>query len=304
MLARLASPPRIPTDISRFTPDLYPAGPPLAPAAGALPDAAAAHAELLAAGAPEAAARLDDPDLVARAPDPGVRAGLASLTGTVAEPALVAFVAGELPIESMAFGALGAPTRVVGTAAGAPPTERRVNERYAAEHPVLLAPSLAHDLLWRSTGAGKVEETILHAVAAMVHVQRLAAAPALADLRTELARRQHSLALALLLSRHPASADLTLVAPDGLGTLPGGAPALATPDFWSVPFGSGPSADPDAPAPLVAVLRHAYGPGAPVPEPLGYDDALVALCARPLGDDWLSPAARLRVVIALGLVDP
>lgn len=302
--ARLAAPPRLPLDIARFTPDLYPAGPPLEPASGVAPDADAARARLRAAAGDAACARFDDADLGVRAPEPGVRAGLAALAGTVAESVLDAFVAGALTVDTVSFGTPASPGRVVGPAAAAAPTRRVVNRRYAAEHPVLLAPSLAHDLLWRADGAGKVEETLLHAVAAMVHVQRIAAAPALAELRTELARRQHSLAITLLLSRHPGSADVCLVAPDGPGTLPGGAPSMATPDFWSVPFGAGESADPDAPGVLTAVLRAAFGPDAPLPRPVRYDGALVDLCARPLAPAWCPAPDRLRAAVALGLVDP
>ena len=274
------------------------------PASGDAPDPVSARAVLVAAVGESAGLRYDDAALVARAPDPGVRAGLAALVGTVAEPVLDAFVAGALPVGSVAFGEPDAPARIVGLASGAPADRRVVNRRYAAEHPVLFAPSLAHDLCWRANGAGKVEETVLHAVAAMVHVQRLATAPALADLRSELARRQHSLALTLLLSRHPGSADVCLVAPDGLGTLPGGAPAMATPDFWSVPFGAGESTDPVAPVVLAEVLRRAFGPSVPLPDPLRYDDGVVALCAQPLAEAWCPAPARLRAAVALGLVDP
>lgn len=302
--ARLAAAPRRPDDVSRFTPDLYPDGPPLVPAAGDPPDADAAVVALDAAGVPGAAERFADPRLVARAPDPEVRAGLVALAGTVAAPVLDAFAAGALAVDRVVRAPLTAPGRVVGPVAGEAWSTRAVNDRYRAEHPVLLAPSLAHDLLWNPAGAGKVEETLLHAVAAMVHVERIAAAPALADLRTELARRQHSLAITLLLSRHRGSADVCLVAPDGAGTLPGGAPALATPDFWSVPFGTGESADPDAPAVLAAVLARAFGADAPVPRPLRYDAAVVALCTLPLASTWCPAPARLGAAVALGLVDP
>lgn len=294
----------MPRDVGRFTPDLFPDGPPLAPAPGAPPDAEAAVAAIEAAGVPDARARFGDGALAARAPDPGVRAGLVALVGTIAEPVLDAFVAGTLPVARVTLGIPAAPGRVVGPPAGAIGSTRCVARRYGAEHPALLAPSLAHDLLWRAEGAGKVEETVLHAVGAMVHVQRLAAAPALAELRSELARRQHSLALTLLLSRHPGSADLCLVAPDGEGTLPGGAPGRSTPDFWSVPFGVGESVDPDAPVVLADVLRRAFGPGVGLPDPLRYDATLVERCRHPLGSGWCPAPARLRVAVALGLVDP
>ena len=109
-----------------------------------------------------------------------------------------------------------------------------------------------HDLLWSGPGAGHAEETLLHALGAYVHAQLLARDADLADLGTELARRQNSLTITLLNSRRPGAAAITLVAPDGPGTIPGGAPQMQTPDFWCVPF-----------APLAAdgAPIGAHGPG-------------------------------------------
>src|SRR5262249_7267616 len=149
-------------------------------------------------------------------------------------------------VQSIGLGHTAGRGRVVGPAAdddGAATSGRVVNDRYRAEHPALLAASLTHDLLWSGPGAGQYEECMLHALGAMVHVQLLAIAPRLASLGTELARRQNSLAITLLNSRHPGAADVSLIAPDGPGTIPGGAPAMQTPDFWSIPFVSGPGGD-------------------------------------------------------------
>ncbi len=162
-----------------------------------------------------------------------------------------------------------------------------MNERYRAEVPTLLAGSLAHDLLWSGPGAGQYEEVVLHALVALVHLQLLARTPALAHTGTELARRQNSLAITLVNSRHPGSADIAVRAPDGPGTIPGGAPAMQTPDFWSIPFVSGTPVAAGAPALLGEVLARATG--ATPPSPLRYDDApgrvvvgaRHAWCARP-----------------------
>src|SRR6185369_17636224 len=98
------------------------------------------------------------------------------------------------------------------------------------------------------------EEVVLHALVALVHLQLLARTPALAHTGTELARRQNSLAITLLNSRHPGAAEISVRAPDGPGTIPGGAPSMQTPDFWSIPFvGDGPH-DGDAPPLLARVL--------------------------------------------------
>src|SRR4051812_35740200 len=187
------------------------------PATGPAITLDAAVAALDALGIEGAAARLADDALVARAPDPGPRAGLVALSVTVAAPLLDAFVAGNTPVATIGLGATASPGRIVGPRPDAPSTIRVVNERYCAEVPTLLAGSLAHDLLWSGPGAGQYEEVVLHALVALVHLQLLARTPALAHIGTELARRQNSLAITLVNSRHPGSADLSVRAPDGPG---------------------------------------------------------------------------------------
>jgi hypothetical protein len=183
-----------------------------------------------------------------------------------------------------------------------------VNLRYRAEHPALLAPSLAHDLLWSPEASGHAAEAMLHALAAMVHLQLVARVPSLAHLGTELCRRQNSLAVTLCNSRRPGTDRITLVAPDGPGTIPGGAPAMQTPDFWSVPFAA--VADAEAP-PLAAEVfvplleGHDRGDVAPVPgPPFGFTEAYGRWFGERLGTTWLAPLERLRASVALGLVGP
>jgi hypothetical protein len=309
--ALLAAPPRQPADPNLFSsntlfgePGIYPQGTPMEPATGATVTVDAAVAAIDALGVDDARARLADDALLARAPDPGPRAGLLALSVTVAAPVLDAFVAGDTTVARIELGAPASPGRVVGPPAGAPDAAgglRVVNQRYRAEVPTLLAGSLAHDLLWSGPGAGQYEEVVLHALVALVHLQLVARTPALAHTGTELARRQNSLAITLLDSRHPGSADIAVRAPDGLGTIPGGAPGMQTPDFWSIPFVGGPPHGGDAPALLGEVLRRATG--ATPPSPLRYDDAL--------GEWWsargmrgaLHLDAQWRAAVALGLVD-
>jgi hypothetical protein len=307
--ARLAAPPRPPDDPDLFSsntlfgePGIYPQGSPMVPAAGGPPTEAEAVDTLAELGIADAALRLRDAQLSERVPDVGVRAGLLSLTGTVAEPLLVAFAAGETPVTSIRYGEPSSPGRIVGPPSGAAAPERRVvNVRYRGEYPALLAGSLAHDLLWDPEHAGQYEEATLHALCAMVHVQLLARAPRLARTGTELARRQNSLAITLLNSRHPGSADIALIAPDGLGTIPGGAPSMQTPDFWSIPFVSGPGQASDAP-PLFGAVLARLAPGATLPSPLRYDNALGLFLSDHLAREWLPLDARLRAAVALGML--
>lgn len=317
----LAEPPRPPIDVSRFTsnalfgqPGIYPDGPPMAPADGDPWDDDRTRAELTrlrgarAAGGGEigVAVELDDPALVARVPEMPVRAALVLLGTTVAAPALRGFLDRESSTDTIAFGAPSSPGRIIGTPNGAPEdsSARVVNERYRAEHFALVAPSLAHDLLHHAVGAGQYEEAFLHALLAMVHLQLLASAPDLADLRTELARRQHSLAITLVNSRQPGDDRIRLVAPDGPGTIPGGDPRLQSCDFWSIPFVGGPPQAGPAPAALGAVLVALAEPEPVDDPPTRFDDALARWFDEHHGRTWLSARDQLRAAAALGLLDP
>ncbi len=238
-----------------------------------------------------------------RIPDAGVRAGLAALVGTAGEPALEHFVAGTGPVSSVRYGSPITPGRVVGPAGnGDDPAARVVNERYRSEHFALLAPSLVHGLCWTGPGAGHAEEAALHAVLALVHMQLLARTPAIALLGTELARRQNSLAITLCNSRHPGEARISVCAPDGPGTIPGGNPAMQTSDFWSVPFAS-PSADGEPIGePARAVLSGLADSGG-VQQHGFYDDVLGEWLSLHLGRGALPLAVQARAATALGLVD-
>lgn len=306
----LAAPPRPPLDPNLFSsnalfgePGIYPQGTPMMPADGPALDRNAARDALASVGLDDACARFDDAALVALVPAPGPRAGLASLVGTIGEPLLDAFLAGETAVRTIEVGEPTSPGRVIGPARGATADDghhRVVNDRYRAEHPALLALSLTHDLLWNPAGSGQYEECILHALGAMVHLQLLARAPALAHTGTELARRQNSLAITLLNSRHVGSADLALIAPDGPGTIPGGAPTMQTPDFWSIPFVSGEPVASPAPSALAPVLAQVLAPGTLLPDPVRFDAALGAVLSDHLGRAWLSLLDQLAAARALG----
>src|SRR2546430_23711 len=81
---------------------------------------------------------------------------------------------------------------------------------------------------------------------ALVHLRLAPLAPALARLGTKLTRRQNTLTFTQLNSRIPGSANISVRAPDGPGTIPGGALSMQTPDFWSIPFVGGAPAAADA----------------------------------------------------------
>ena len=317
VVALLAAPPAVPRDPDLFTsgvrfgvPGIHPEGSAMTPATGP-PLPAASAREMVTdlvgqrdpAAADRARARFDDPEVAHRVPDPAVRAALALLTTTVAEPLADAFVAGDSPVETITVTAMPGSGRTFGAVDGAGPGARALNDRYAAEDPMVIAPSLAHHLGWCALG-DRYEEVLLHALLAMVHVQWTSVVPGVAHLGTELTRRQNSMALTLLDSRHPGSPRPALRADDGPGTLPGGDPALDTPDFWSVPLAPVLGTGAEVPAPVATALRSALAdPGRLAPTPR-YDDRLAEAVAGDLGDGWAAPTARLRAAYALGLVGP
>lgn len=317
----LAAPPRPPRDPALFSsntlfgePGIYPEGPAMVPAEGPPLDEHASRAALAtllpdhlgeATAVAATLALFDAPTLHRLAPEPLPRAALVILCGTVAAPALAAVAGGRggVPFSSVGVAAMPGSGRVVGAAPGGPSGARALNDRYAAEHPALVAPSLAHDLLWSGAGTDRYEEATLHALLAMVHLQVISRSPWIAHLGTELARRQNSLAVTLANSRHPGSAALAVRADDGPGTIPGGAPGMQTRDFWSIPFApDGPTGRP-APPPLAEALAQAAVDPGSLPAPLRYDDALADWLAGDLGRGWLDVADQLRAAVALGLVD-
>ena len=276
--ARLRRTPHVPEDIGRFTstalfgqPGIYPDGPPMTPAVG--------H----------------------RHSDASIEQVMVELVGTVGEAVFEAWTGGRTAVSRLTYGVPASPGRVVGPAGtDANGATRVVNERYRAEDARLLLPSIVHDLLWSGPGAGHAEETLLHALGAYVHAQLLARDESLADLGTELARRENSITITLLNSRRPGSPVVTLVAPNGPGTIPGGAPGMQTPDFWSVPFA--PTVDDGAPiSPLVRDVLAGIARVDVAQVPVHFDDDLGAWCSE-MFVAVLEPHVQLAAADALGLV--
>jgi hypothetical protein len=212
--------------------------------------------------------------------DASIEQVMLELVGTVGEPVFDAWTTGRTAVTRLTYGIPASPGRVVGpvTDGDGNGDSRVVNERYRAEDARLLLPSIVHDLLWSGPGAGHAEETLLHALGAYVHAELLARDPLLASLGTELARRENSITITLLNSRQPGSATVTLVAPDGPGTIPGGAPTMQTPDFWSVPFASREADGASIPA-VVRVVLAAVAAVDTADVPTTYDDDLGAWCS-------------------------
>ena len=313
----LAAPPRPPRDPSLFTsglrfgvPGIYPQGSPMEPAAGPPIDEADAHriiTDLVPLRDPGALDRslalLDDPDVVGRIPDPAVRAALALLVPTIAAPLVVSFLDRTSPVETIAMVDMPDSSRTFGPIAGGGRGDRALNGRYAAEHPLAIAPSLVHHLGWLATG-DRYEEVLLHGLLAVVHLQWIAAIPGLALTNTELTRRQNSMALTLANSRRPGAIHPSMRADDGPGVIPGGDPALSTPDLWSVPLARESASGAAVPAAVVATFAAAVADPATIPAHLAYDDELADLATIELAGPHLTDHRLLRSTYALGMLDP
>ncbi len=184
------------------------------------------------------------------------------------------------------------------------PGARVVNARYAAEHPALLAPSLAHDLLWSGDGHDRYEEATLHAVLAMVHLQVVARSPWIAHLGTELARRQNSLAVTLLDSRHPGSARHLRARRRRARHHPRRRSADADPRLLVDPVRRWARLRAGRAGSVGLMCSSRSPPSArPCPTPSATTTAWPRSWPSALGRRWLGVAEQLRVAIALGLLE-
>ena len=223
------------------------------PATGAAVTVGAALAALDALRIDDAATRFADDALVAGAPDPGPRAGLVALSVTVAAPVLDAFVAGATPVASIGLGATASPGRIVGPSSGGPSADRLRQRALPRRGPDpaggLVGPRPPLERSWRRsvrgsraacTGCARAPPAPGPHAGARADRHRAGASPELAC--------HHAAQLAPPRQRRHRGPR-----PDGPGTIPAARP-MQTPDFWSIPFVSGPPVAADAPPLLGAVL--------------------------------------------------
>jgi hypothetical protein len=274
-------------------PGIYSGTPPMVPAHGPSPDESMARLLLeQSLGAGHAALERYDGDLGEHFGTPLARAAVASLVGTPAESAIRI----ALQTEAIEIGTPDVATRIVGLSSGG---RHVINERYCAEHPLLLSGALVHELLASQPASSNSEEVLLHGVLAMIHLVQVDRNPSLAHLGTELSRRANSLAVSLINSRNLGSPRFRLRAPSGGGTIPGGVPGMQTPDFWSIPFTRSDSSEP-VPENARNVLEHFVR--ASFAQGLEYNQAGVDWFDDHRSTSWLPPTRLLRVVTTLGLL--
>lgn len=306
----LSLPPQVPREVSLFSsntlfgePGIYPEGSVMVPAVGEPWTESRCRDMLVELVGPTRSSRFEHPVLSAQCPEAAPRAAVVLLSSTCAAPLVEAFLARQTPVATLGIGTTRSPGRVVGPVENGTDEHRVVNDRYQAEHPALMASSIAHDLLWKSDGAGQYEEATLHMLVALVHLQLIALSPAIAHSGTELARRQNSLAISLLNSRELGESRVRVIAPNGPGTIPGGAPTMQSSDFWSIPFVGGEPMTSPAPKLFSSVLQHVVGGDHEALEISDYDQSLGVFLSERGVSGALRPDSQLRAMIALGLLD-
>jgi hypothetical protein len=301
----LQQPPFAPTDVSLFTPQVYPSAPPTQPAgpysfteeslrarlSNLLAERFRGQSRRVRAGL----AVYDSAAIKAVVPDPRLRTALALLSGTAGEAAIRTIQGGVF--DEVRFGpTLPDPffARAIAFVTFLPgdlkPTITFV-ERYEYEDPLLLANYFAHEALHqdRSVNSSK-EELVNDAIDVLVGAQLLLEAPGLAASGTELARRLNTKILVRLNSRDT-NGLLRLFMTQG-DVLPGS--AISPASFGSIyePLG----ADTPGNAALRAMLRAVTGSSPRNPD---FDDRTLALldqCQR-----LLSPSEVLRLARILRL---
>jgi hypothetical protein len=308
----LALPQRKPCDVSLFTSKFangaagfYPEGTAMVPAPGPPPDEATVREQLVSflEGSSSKAAALalfDRADVKSKLVHPTLRAALASLHGTVAEPVIDYFLSRSYA--ALRFGTLPSATAVAASTGSGQVIS--FNGRYEGEHFALLSGVFAHEILHHDFARSGNEEAVLTALTTVVHMQLQSRHPELATSGTELARQLNTFVLLLANSRAPGSPRIAIVAPNGRGIAPGS--ALTEPDFFTFVLkhpntGGDPAGMSPAPPVLTTVLRKLLAPGVALPKPLTYSKKTAQLFSR-MNDTWLSPVERLRVSVLLGLV--
>ncbi|GIW13851.1 MAG: hypothetical protein KatS3mg062_1290 [Tepidiforma sp.] len=205
-IALLASSALVPADPGFFDPPAAPGPDPAGDDAASMREALRRHLAMRGEDAITSSDALATYDAIPEAivPSPRLRAALAGLTGTFAEPALTDLLTTNnctgLPAASIDFreppGDAKLLARVTYEGSGARVVSIHPSLRY--DRFELLMPLLAHEAVHCDQADSKVEEVAATAFDTLLYLQLVAADPSLAEERTELARELRIDALALL----------------------------------------------------------------------------------------------------------
>jgi hypothetical protein len=308
--ATLALRPFQPTDVNLFTLGSYPEGASLEPAIGPEPDedgvrealrtflskrlADHTAADSLVAGAME----VFDSVAVSKIPNANLRAGLVSLTGTLAESAILTIL--ESPNQLVDFGAIntGDYSEVQTSIFG----DRRVivNGEYRSEHFSLFGPIFARMGLQQDQLTGKEEEITGSSILSLVAMQQTLVDSAAARLGTELARRINTQMFARLNSGSAGFPNIGIQQTPGGEIFPNGSRFVS---LTSV-FASVGSMVTPGNALLREYITRVVPEGVAVPDSLVFDDDTLFMLDR--YQDVVSPGDLIRVarILKLEFQDP
>ncbi|MCZ6633791.1 MAG: hypothetical protein O7G87_10315 [bacterium] len=275
-----------PADANLFTTGAYPAATALVPASGSELSESDARTELEAflntrfSGNGEKESKVQnalrvfsDSATVAKISNPTLRAGLVSLTGTLAEPAIRAVVNRS---ETVDFGTVVSGDyaelreQVLGGRQGV------FDERYRSEAFALFGPVFARLALQEDFSTGQEEELIGAAVLSLVAMQQVLVDSGLALSGSELSRRLNTQMLARLNSGRAAFPRVGIYpVPDG-EIFPGGTKF----DSFAAVFAPLPSQETQAGSVLKAYLERLVPEGVRLPESPGFDSETLDLLDR------------------------
>jgi hypothetical protein len=274
-----------PNGIGRIV--LYPDASPMSPATGSpLTEQQAGTqldrylAEEYPASAPaRAAARavFDNATAKSKVPDPGPRAALAALRGSIADAAVDFVLSGTPTVNSIGFvaPAQGCGSQSPGWAGCsfiASLGQIQLNSRYQYENPFLFSHLLAHEVLHSDGSVADYEETTAYVLDTRLYIEQLARHPWLATLGTEFARRSNSNAIARLNSG--TGSQLGLYATNGNGQIFPGSTADKSTNWFADFASSVTTTTPGGPV-LGPYLSATHTAGAPACSPASFSKALI-----------------------------
>lgn len=199
--ATLGLRPFAPTNINLFTPGVYTEANAMVPASGDTLTETAARTALETFLAKritntdtlqQTLSKFDAPNLIAKMPNPTLRAGLISLTGTLGESGIDAILRG--PFGPLTFG----PVTTGDYAEIKSDRSVTVDERYTSEAFPLFAPIFTRMALQLDLQTGRAEETTTSAFLALVALQQTLTDSTIAQSGSELSRRLNTQMLARL----------------------------------------------------------------------------------------------------------
>jgi hypothetical protein len=239
----LQQPPFPPTDINLFTQELYPNSKPMVPATSSKFDSDAKLRGLIILTlarrdddtrriVKQGLADFDDPQLKQLIPDARLRAGLATLEGTIGSGSIARLKSGiytevsfgDLPIDIVAL--------TIPLNDGSGKAAIVFSQQYQYEDPRLLGVTLSHETLhsFNTSGGNNTDELIVNYLHTMVLAQEVLEDPALAHSGTDLTRRFNTLLMAVINDRDSQGNLRLEVSPGNI--FPGG--SVVVPTFVSI----------------------------------------------------------------------